>query len=406
MKEKRSLFKKIFGSETEIKQDGYTRFKLLSSNTSSYTPWDGNIYNNDIARSCIRPKASAVGKLHPVHVRTNIETGEIKVNPISSIKYLLRFPNPYMSMQKLLEKMTNQRELKCNAYAFIQRDAFGKPKAIYPIPTTSVELWEYKNELYSKFKFKIGKTMTVPYCDVIHLRKDFNENDFYGEDGSVALNGIMQVIDTTDKGIVKSIKNSSIIKWLMKFKSVLRKEDKDLAVEDFANSYLDIEKSETGNVATTDPRYDIEQVKDNSYIPNGDIIDKYEKRLKNYFGVSDEIINNSFNEDQWNSFYEAEIEPVAQELSDQLTFKLFTKHEIECGNEIIFEASSLAFASMKTKLELKEMVDRKSMMPNEWRKILNLGSLDGGNVLLRRLDTAETNIIDDKKGGENNGEKE
>ena len=144
-------------------------------------------------------------------------------------------------------------------------------------------------------------------------------------------------------------------------------------------------------------------MKDNSYVPNEGTIEKYEKRLKNYFGVSDEIIKNSFNVDQWNSFYEAEIEPVAKELSDQLTLKLFSKHEIECGNEIIFEASSLEFASMKTKLELKEMVDRKSMTPNEWRKVMNLGAVDGGDVLLRRLDTGESNTapVENKEGDGN-----
>ena len=176
---------------------------------------------------------------------------------------------------------------------------------------------------------------------------------------------------------------------------------KQMEVENFIKSYLDIEKAETGGVATTDPRYDIEQVKENSYVPNEGVINSYEKRLKNYFGVSDKIIQNSFSEDEWNAFYEAEIEPIATELGDQLTYKLFTKHEIECGNEIVFEASSLACASMNTKLNLKEMVDRKSMTPNEWRKVMNLGSVDGGDVLLRRLDTGESETLQEKKEEKN-----
>lgn len=393
---KRSLFKKMFGSDKIDDKKNYTQYKLLSTSTSTFSPWDGNVYNNDIVRSCMRPKASAVGKLHPVHIRTDSE-GNIKINQIPYIKFLLRFPNEYMSMQKLLEKMMNQREISGNSYAVIKRDALAKPVGIYPIPTSPAELLEYNDELYLKFRFRSGKTMTIAYSDLVHLRRDINDNDFFGTDASDALKNIMNVIDITDKGIVKSIKNSSIIKWLMKFKSVLRKEDKEITVQEFADSYLNIESSESGNIATTDPRYDIEQVKENSYVPNGEVMEKYERRLKNFFGVSDEIIKNSFNEDQWNSFYEAEIEPVAKELSDQLTLKLFTKHEIECGNEIIFEASSLEFASMQTKLNLKEMVDRKSMTPNEWRRVMNLGSVDGGDVLLRRLDTGETKPIDEKE---------
>ena len=36
------------------------------------------------------------------------------------------------------------------------------------------------------------------------------------------------------------------------------------------------------------------------------------------------------------------------------------------------------------------MVDRKSMTPNEWRRVMNLGAVEGGDVLLRRLDTGES----------------
>ena len=395
--ELRGLFEKMFIKE-EPKRN-YSQYKLLSSSTSSFTPWDGNVYNNDIVRSCIRPKEKAVGKLKPLHIRT-VENNII-INPNSTIKMLLRFPNEYMSMQKLLEKMVIQRELTHNAFAFIQRDKFNKPIAIFPIPTSNAELLEYKGILFLRFRFYTGKKMTVPYDDIIHLRKDYNDNDFYGSSGESSLNNLMQVLDTTDKGIVKSIKNSSVIKWLMKFEQVVRKEDQDLQIEQFAKNYLDIENNEVP-IAPVDPRYSIEQVKEDSYIPNGEIMEKYEKRLKNYFGVNDEIINNSFTENQWNAFYEAEIEPIAKELSDQFTNKLFTKHEIECGNEIIFEASSLEFASMQTKLQLKEMVDRGAMNINEWRKVMNLGATDFGDEFIRRLDTAPIIDNDEKKDGDKN----
>ena len=406
MAERRSFLKKVFGKDEDTKTTSYTTFKMLSSNNSTFSSYNGNIYNNDIVRSCIRQKATAVGKLHPVHVKTDSKTGERTFNPRSNIKYLLRFPNQYMTMQKLLEKLMNQRELTNNAYAFIRKDALGNPLSIFPIPSSKVELLEKDEEVFAQFSFRTGKKMTVPYCDVIHLRKDFNNNDFYGDDCSDLLKSVMEVIDTTDKGIVKAIKNSNIIKWLLKFKNTLRPEDKTLEVQTFIDNYLNIEKAEAGGVAATDPKFDVEQIKEDNYVPDGGIIDKYERRLKNYFGVSDEIIKNSYTEDQWNAFYESEIEPVAEELSDQLTFKIFTKHEIECGNEIILEASSLEFASMKTKLELKEMVDRGAMNVNEWRKVMNLASTKNGEEFIRRLDTAPIDNKLKKEDEEEDGKEE
>ncbi|MGQ7173722.1 hypothetical protein ACUOCP_53405, partial [Escherichia sp. R-CC3] len=61
--------------------------------------------------------------------------------------------------------------------------------------------------------------MTVPYVDVIHLRKDFNEDDFFGEHPGKALSSLMDIVTTTDQGIVKAIKNSAVVKWILKFKS-------------------------------------------------------------------------------------------------------------------------------------------------------------------------------------------
>lgn len=392
----RSLFSAMFGDKsTKEPTNGYTRFELLSTNSNSISPWNGKIYDNDIVRSCLRPISTNLGKLNFKYVR-NTSDG-LKIIKNGQIYYLLKYPNAYMTMQKLLEKLVNQYEIEGNAYAYVKKDENNNPIAIFPLPARRVELKEYNDELYMKFTFSIGKHKTVPYCDVIHLRKDFNENDIFGTDSGLALQNIMKVLDTTDKGVIQAIKNSAVIKWMLKFKTALSQKDKDKEIKKFAESYLDVDNQDNKNVASTDPRYDAEQVKDNSFIPNEKQMDNYTKRLYSYFGVNEKIVNNSYSEDEWNAFYESKIEPIAREFTDQLTKILFTKHELECGNEIVFEPSSLQFASMSTKLSLVQMVDRNSMLPNEWRKVMNLGPIENGDKPLRRLDTAVVNTEDDIK---------
>ena len=97
---------------------------------------------------------------------------------------------------------------------------------------------------------------------------------------------------------------------------------------------------------------------------------------------------------EWNSFYEGQIEPVNKQMQGEYTRKLFTRKERGFGNAIMFDSSSLAYASMSTKLGLVQMVDRGAMTPNEWRLILNLSPLEGGDIPVRRSDTAPV------KGGE------
>ncbi|WP_237981760.1 phage portal protein [Bacillus thuringiensis] len=376
------LFDKIFGKK---QAPTTTRFEMINDNGGGFFAWNGDIYQSDIIRACIRPKAKAVGKLIAKHIRDN--TNEFKVNPEPYMKFLLEEPNPLMTGQMFQEKMAVQLELNHNAFAYIKRDDIGYATEIYPIPCTTVEVVEgAQGDIFLKFYFKSGKQMTIPYTDVIHLRKDFNDNDFFGEHPGNALAQLMEIVTTTDQGIVKAIKNSAVVKWILKFKSVLKQEDIDNQVKNFVNNYLNI--ANDGGAASSDPRYDLEQVKPEAFVPDSKQMQETVQRIYNFFNTNDKIIQSKYNEDEWNAYYESEIEVFAMQLAGEYTRKLFSRRERGFGNKIIFESSSLQYASMSTKMNLVQMVDRGSLTPNEWRAILSLGPIEGGDKPIRRLDTA------------------
>ncbi|HDR3495910.1 phage portal protein [Bacillus toyonensis] len=391
------LFDKIFGKK---QAPTTTRFEMINDNGGGFFAWNGDIYQSDIIRACIRPKAKAVGKLIAKHIRDN--STEFKVNPDSYMRFLLEEPNPLMTGQMFQEKMAVQLELNHNAFAYIKRDDFGYPTEIYPIPCTTVEVVEgAQGDIFLKFYFKNGKQMTIPYTDIIHLRKDFNDNDFFGEHPGNALAQLMEIVTTTDQGIVKAIKNSAVVKWILKFKSVLKQEDIDSQVKNFVNNYLNI--SNDGGAASSDPRYDLEQVKPEAFVPDSKQMQETVQRIYNFFNTNENIIQSKYNEDEWNAYYESEIEVFAMQLAGEYTRKLFSRRERGFGNKIIFESSSLQYASMSTKMNLVQMVDRGSLTPNEWRAILSLGPIEGGDKPIRRLDTAlvkEGNVAGE--GGDDN----
>ncbi|WP_154695457.1 phage portal protein, partial [Clostridium botulinum] len=99
---------------------------------------------------------------------------------------------------------------------------------------------------------------------------------------------------------------------------------------------------------------------------------------------------------EWNAYYESEIEPLAMQLSNEYTRKIFTRRERGFGNKIVFTANNLQYASMSTKLELRSMVDRGAMTPNEWREVLNLPPVKDGDKIVRRLDTEVVKGDDNK----------
>ncbi|HIR53332.1 MAG TPA: phage portal protein [Candidatus Onthovicinus excrementipullorum] len=363
--------------------------------------WDGNLYKSDIVRGAIRPKVNAVGKLVAKHIRTTIaEDGGKKtvINPDAYIRFLLEEPNPYMTGQKFQEKMETQLCLNGNAFALIARDDNGYPVGLYPINASTVEaIYDNAGDLYLKFYFENGKIYTFTYADILHLRGDFGpDNDIFGSSPVESLTPLMEIVGTTDRGIVNAIKNSGVVKWLLKFAGNARPEDIKNLANEFADAYLTNEKSI--GVAAVNSTVDAQQIEPKDYVPNAAQMDRTTTRIYSSLNTNSKIVMSSFTEDEWNSYYESQIEPDVRQWGDEMTRKLFTRRERAFGNAIVYEASSLTIASMSTKLNLVNLVDRGIMTPNEVRTILNLAPIPGGDQAVRRLDTApidEKEVIDD-----------
>ena len=362
--------------------------KMITSPNNYFSTWSGTAFEYDIVKAAIRPKSNAIGKMQPKHI---IKKDTLKLNDDPQMNEVLTYPNKYMTFQDMLEKLTFQRDLNHNAFAYVERDTKGNVIGIYPVTYSAAELIEQEGFVFIKFYLLSGKYMIINYDDVIHLRKDFNKYEFFGESGEKATNNLIEVLNSTDQSMIAAVKNSAIIKWILKYSSVLKKEDVEIQVADFVKNYLSSESAGTG-VAVSDGRYDLVQVKNDSYVPNASQTKEVTQRVYSLFGVNTAIVQNSYTEDQWNSFYESEIEPIAIKISLALTKVFFTKKDRADGNKIILSTSNLAYANMSTKLGLVAMVDRGAMTPNEWRTVMNLEPIEGGDEPIRRLDTA---VVDD-----------
>lgn len=367
-----------------------TAFKMVTDTGNAFCPWGGEIFDSDIVRACIRPYCKAIGKLQAKHVRRF--NGKVEVNPEPYMRFLLEEPNPYMSGHVLQEKVAIQLALSSNAFILIVRDENGVPEQLYPIPAIMAETKYIGSELYLKFTFVNGKCSTFPYSEIIHLRTDFKDNDIFGESPIKSLSPLMEVINTTDQGIVKAIKNSSVIRWLLKYTTPMRPEDLKKNVQEFVDNYLSVSSSTFG-AAGVDAKADAIRIEPKDFVPNALQMANTVGRIYSFFNTNEKIVNSAYTEDEWNSYFESVIEPVAIQMADEYTRKLFTRKERGFGNRIFFDAANLQCASLSTKLALQAMVDRGALTPNEWRETFNLSPVPDGDKPLRRLDTQTVNQI-------------
>ena len=367
--------------------------QMLTTYGEHYYAWNGKIYESDIVRACIRPKVRAIGKLVGKHIRDDPK-GKLEVNPEANIRFLLSDPNPYMTALQMQEKVALQYYLNNNAFILIVRDSNGLPMQLYPIPCVLVESkYVEHGELYLKFQYMNGKTGTFPYSDIIHLRQDCNGSDIFGASPAVALTSLMNVVTTIDQGIIKAIKNSGIIRWLLKFNKSLRPEDVKENVKEFVDNYLSVE-TESFGAAGVDSKVDAVRVEPKDYVPNAAQTDRTTERIHSFFNTNKKIVQSDYTEEEWVSYYEAEIEPYVIQLNQTYTAKIFTRKQRVAGDYIVFESNNLQCVSVKTRLDFVSMVDRGGMLVNEWRALFNWAPVEGGDVPIRRLDTQVVNLIE------------
>ena len=380
--------------------------KMVTPLGNSFQLWGNEAYNNDTVRACVNARAKRISKLTLKHVReTTDDKGNkrLEVSPIPYMRFLLEKPNRYMTLSDFLFKLSAVSDLAGDAFALILRDENGLPMELYPIPANAAEArYNADGTLYYIFSLNNGTRWQFSDADLIHIREDFYSDQTFGTGKAQALAPLLEVAETTDRGIINAIKNSSIVRWLLKYTSSMRPEDLKKNAKEFADNYLNIATDAVG-VAATDAKADATQVNPQDYVPNASIMSKIPQRIMSLFGVNEKILQGTANEDEENAYYEAEIEPWVVRLAQEMTFKLFSRRQIGTGNYITAGSFNLQAASIKTKLQLVQMVDRGALTVNEWRETMGLPPVEGGETPIRRLDTATVETTP-SGGGENNAE--
>lgn len=372
---------------------GTERLQMVSFDIGSGYMYGGEAYDTDLVRSCIRPFANAVSKVKLLHIRKTDDVYE--VYPDVVLKMLLTDPNPMMGMPALLQKAAIQYKLNSNAYIFIARDPDGVPIELYPIDCYCVQADLSTRNIRMTFDLTDGKKLEASYDDIIHLRADFTSSSpIFGKNPGRSLDELLETMGSIDKSVSNAIKNSGIIRWLLKYSANMRPEDIKENVKTFVENYLSYE-SETFGAAGLDVKADAQRIEPKDYVPNQQIQANYIKRIYNFFTTNEKIINCTFTEDEWNSYYEAEIEGFLIQLADECTRKIFTRRARAFGNRVVCDNANLDFASMKTKLGLTAYVDRAILSRNEVRDVLNLAPVEGGDRMLLRKDTG----LDESGGG-------
>ena len=291
----------------------------------------------------------------------------------------------------------------CNAFVFIAKDNTGFITGFYPVLATTYELLQGADgTMYLQFDFVNGKTYTIPYLELIHLRLFYNRNDIFGMSNRV-LQTDLNTANTVTEGIDKAIKTTSNLKGILQYEnSMLKEKDLKTNKENFVKDFLNMDNE--GGIAALDAKAKFEPVNLKPITLDNEQLKRVNYNIFDYFGVSEKIVNNSFAEEEWNAFYEGIIEARAMQMSYAFTNKIFKKQSIKEGHKIVFTANRLQYASLNTKTNLLKVVAPWAMVKvDEGREILDLPPIGGeeGNKILQSLNNIDSSIANKYQvGGE------
>ncbi|OOM81784.1 phage portal protein [Clostridium puniceum] len=355
--------------------------KMLDGSYPAFSQFGKNIYVSDIVQNCIDIIASECSKLQPKHIFTNNQG--LQQIPKSSINRLFKFaPNELMTTSEFIEKTIWLLFMNYNVFIYPTYDTYNDKNGnqqiyytgFYPLNPSQVDFLQDPNGImYVKFYFNNGQNYTLPYSDVIHIRKKFSVNDIMGgghngQPDNTALLKVLAINDTSLQGIGNAIKSSLAIRGILKINTMM-----DDAGQKAERKRLDdsISTGESGIVAL-DLKGDYTPLTVDPKLIDKDTMQFLQDKVLNWYHVSMKILSGDYTDEEYQAFYEQALEPILIRLGQAFSKCMFSKRELDVGNEIIFYQKDMMYLSTKSKLDLLSIAGAQGLLSDD-QKLAALG---------------------------------
>ena len=367
----------------------FTRKMHIFFNRSEYAA-SGNLRENAVVAGIANAIATNVAKLSPQVIRKDARGITVKNDKLSRLLNIR--PCPEASTFDFLYRLTADAVFTSNGFAVIfYNDDFTEVLRIQPVTVRSHQIFEDEaGNIFFRFVWDYdGLEYTVPYQFVIHLKARYNKKRFLGTSPDCDLKNTVELLETTYDGIKNVIRNSASLRGYLKYNNFIDDDELKEKVREFQRAYMSAENE--GGIAGLDNELEFKEITQQPRpIPTAQVA-FFRDDICRYYNINEKILTGAYTETEWNSFYEAVIEPIAIQLSLEFTFKLFTERERGFGNKIIFTANRLQHATLQTRAAIgKDMFDRGAITINQYLELMYYPPIEGGDVRMVSLNYVKT----------------
>ena len=160
-------------------------------------------------------------------------------NADDKLQYILSIrPNPLMTTSEFIEKIVAQYYCYNNLFVYIQRNQNGDITALWPLNFNNLELFEDRQgNLYCQFTFGSGEQATVPYEELIHIRRHYNRDEVFGDPEGQILTEDINLLKSVKTSIINVVKNFSKLRGVIQWTGTVRPEDQEAMWQKFVDSF-------------------------------------------------------------------------------------------------------------------------------------------------------------------------
>ncbi|ASA26599.1 portal protein [Paenibacillus donghaensis] len=376
---------------------------MLGGYMPVFSQFGNSIYASDIVQNCIDIIATEISKLQPRHIRT--DGNGMQTTPRGNLNRLFKFgPNELMTTRDFLEKIIWLLYMNFNVFIYpvytVQLREDGSEirsyTALYPLNPYQVDyLQDPTGRLYVKMYFASGDQFTVPYSDLIHIRKRYSVNEIMGggsngQPDNEALLKMLRINDTVLQGIEKGIKTSMSIRGVLKIATMMDDESQRKERERFEK----LMSSGDSGILPVDLKGEFTPISIDPKMVDKDTLDFLKTGVQEWFGVSLPMLARDYNDEQYQAFYESTLEPILIGLSQAFTKTIFTPRELDMGNEIVFFQRDMMYLSTAAKLNLIKTAGEQGLLSdNQKLALLGYPPLPDGNRITQSLNYVDRSII-------------
>lgn len=329
--------------------------------------------------------ATQVAKLTPQVIRKDDKGVVIKNDRFA--KMLALRPCRELNTADWLYKMAHTAVRTGDAFAIIVYNKdFTEIEEIPVVSCSNYKIFEIDGLLFFRFTWTFdSKEYTVPYDVVIHLKDRPTHKRFLGTNPAEDLSTSIDMLNTTYTGIKNVINNSAQLRGYLKFNNWIDDDELKAKITEFQKAYMSA--ANEGGLAGIGSEWDFKELSQTpKQIPTSQL-EFFKENIRDYFGMSKDIIKGDYNEDKWNAFYESKIEIIAMRLSMEFTYKVYSERQRGFGNSIKFVADRLQYATATARMTIATaLFDRGGITLNRMLEIMDEPTLgEEGDVRMVSL---------------------